>query len=74
MKRRSFYVGRLQQAHHEISGVLAVGDRVKLRGSQNQGVIEGLTKSNFGRGRPVAEILWDSGRRSKEPLGRLKKS
>ena len=74
-RKTSYFTGKLESANHEVTGEIEAGDTVRLFGTQNQtGVVKSITRSNFGKGRPVAIIVWDGGRETKEPLGRLRKT
>ena len=70
--KTSYFTGKLESASNASTGEFQIGDRVKKSHTNKLGVIITLTKSNFGKGRPIAVITWDDGSQSKEPLGRLK--
>jgi len=75
--KTSYFTGKLNSADHPTTGVIEINDRVRKVGTHDFGVVKRITKSNFGKGRPVAVVEWDNGEipnlTTKEPLGRLRK-
>jgi hypothetical protein len=73
-RSRPYFTERLNSATHPKGESFAIGDRVSLFGQPNQaGTIAYLVRSNGGKGRPYANVNWENGRSTLEPIGRLKK-
>lgn len=75
---RQYLSGAAEEAHHDRGGTFEAGDRVRVSPWKHgdpaeEGVVERLTRGNFGRGRVYAEVRLDGGRLTTVPLGRLKR-